>query len=387
MNRPRPRRRLLRRLFIGQLLVILAGAATLGVVAFLVAPPIFHDHVQRAVGPVSDVVAGHLDAALSETLLLALTIGIVAAAATAAAVSWLLATRIAQPIEGLSDTADALAAGHLGARATPPVADDELTDLTAAFNAMADALQHTEQTRRRLLADLAHELRTPLATVEAYHEGLADGVIDPDPATVDVLADATSRLRRLVEDVSLVSRAEEGRLHLDLHPVDLRDLAINAIDAARATAATAGITLLHDLPDTPVTIDVDPDRLAQVLANLLANAIEHTPDRGTITVAVTSGDHRTVIEVTDTGAGISPHHLPHIFQRFYRADPARGRTRGSGIGLTISRAIIQGHGGDLTATSPGQGRGTTFSIALPNDCASHRRDHQSRTNQGTRGET
>jgi two-component system, OmpR family, sensor histidine kinase BaeS len=372
VNRQRPRRRLLRRLFVGQLLVILAGAATLGVVAFLVAPPIFHDHVRRAVGPVSDVVASHLDAALSETLLLALAIGIGAAAATAGAVSWLLATRIARPIEELSATADALAAGHLDARATPPVADDELADLTGAFNAMADSLEHTEQTRRRLLADLAHELRTPLATVEAYHEGLADGVIDPDPATVDVLADATSRLRRLVEDVSLVSLAEEGRLPFDLHPVDLRDLVTNAIDALQPTADTAGIALSHHLPETPVTVDADPDRLAQVLANLLANAIEHTRGGDTITVAVTSGDHRAVIEVTDTGAGISPQHLPHIFQRFYRADPARRRTQGSGIGLTISRAIVQGHGGDLTAASPGEGRGTTFSIDLPTDGASTR---------------
>jgi len=372
VNRQRPRRRLLRRLFVGQLLVILAGAATLGVVAFLVAPPIFHDHVRRAVGPVSDVVAGHLDAALSETLLLALAIGIGAAAAAAGAVSWLLATRIARPIEELSATTDALAAGHLDARAAPPAADDELTDLTRAFNAMADALEHTEQTRRRLLGDLAHELRTPLATVEAYHEGLADGVIDPDPTTVDVLTDATSRLRRLVEDVSVVSMAEEGRLALDLRPVDLRDLVTNAIDAIRPTADTVGITLPHHVPETPVTVDADPDRLAQVLANLLANAIEHTSDGGTIGVTVTRQDHRAKIEITDTGAGISPQHLPHIFQRFYRADPARRRTRGSGIGLTISRAIVQGHGGDLIAASPGEGQGATFSVDLPTSGGSTR---------------
>jgi len=364
VNRQRPRR-LLRRLFVGQLLVILAGAATLGVVAFLVAPPIFHDHVRRAVGPVSDVVARHLDAALSETLLLALAIGIGAAAAAAGAVSWLLATRIAQPIEELSDTADALAAGHLDARATPPVADDELTDFTRAFNRMADALEHTEHTRRRLLADLAHELRTPLATIEAYHEGIADGVIDPDPTTIDVLADATSRLRRLVEDVSLVSQAEEGRLPLDRGRLDLRDLVTSAIDAARPELDAAGITLQFDVADPPVKVDADPDRLAQVLANLLTNAVAHTPQGGTITVVVTSDEHLAVVEVTDTGAGISPEHLPHIFQRFYRADPARSRTRGSGIGLTISRAIVQEHDGNLTATSPGEGRGTTFTIELP----------------------
>ena len=364
MTRRRPRR-LLRRLFLGQLLVILAGAATLGVVAFLVAPPIFHDHVRRAVGPVSDVVAGHLDAALSETLVLALAIGIAAAAAAAGAVSWLLATRIARPIEELSDTADALAAGQLDARATPPVTDDELTDLTEAFNAMADALEHTEHTRRRLLADLAHELRTPLATIEAYHEGLADGVIDPDPATVDVLADATTRLRRLVEDVSLVSQAEEGRLPLDRHRVDLRDLVTAAVDAARPEGEAAHLSLKLELPDAPVTVDADPDRLAQVLANLLANAVQHTPAGGTITVRATGDDHRAVVEVTDTGAGISPDHLPHVFERFYRADPARRHTRGSGIGLTISRAIVQEHDGTLTATSPGEGRGASFALELP----------------------
>lgn len=365
MTRPRPRRRLLRRLFVGQLLVILAGAATLGVVAFLVAPPIFHDHVRRAVGPVSDVVSNHLDAALSETLVLSLAIGIGAAATAAGAVSWLIASRIARPVEELSDTADALAAGHLDARATPPVADDELADLTGAFNAMADALEHTERTRRQLLADLAHELRTPLATIEAYHEGIADGVIDPDPATVDVLADATGRLRRLVEDVSLVSRAEEGSLPLDRRRLDLRELAINAVDALRPAADAAGIALRHDLPDVPVTVDADADRLAQVLANLLANAIEHTPDGGSITVTVTGNDQRAEIEVADTGTGIGPEHLPRVFQRFYRADPARRRNRGSGVGLTISRAIVQGHGGDLTATSPGEGGGATFTIDLP----------------------
>ena len=365
MNRSRPRRRLLRRLFVGQLLVILAGAATLGVVAFLVAPPIFHDHVRRAVGPVSDVVGGHLDAALSETLLLSLAIGIGAAAAAAGAVSWLLATRIARPVEELSDTADALAAGHLDARATPPVADDELADLTGAFNAMADTLEHTEKTRRRLLSDLAHELRTPLATIEAYHEGIADGVIDPDPATIDVLADATARLRRLVEDVSLVSLAEEGRLPLDRQRIDLRDVVAHAVDAVRPTADAAGLTVHHHLPDRPTAVDADADRLAQVLANLLHNAIEHTPDGGTVTVTVTGDDRRAAIEVTDSGAGISPDHLPHVFQRFYRADPARRRTRGSGVGLTISRAIVQGHGGELTADSPGEGGGTTFTLVLP----------------------
>lgn len=364
--RPRgPRRRLLRRLFVGQLLVVLAGTVTLGLVALLVAPPIFRDHVRRALGPVSDVVAGHLDTALSETLGLALVIGIAASVAAAAGVSWLLATRIARPVEELSRTADRLASGHLDARAGQPVTADELADLTRAFNGMAEALQHTDRSRRRLLADLAHELRTPLATVEAYHEGLADGVVAPDLATIAVLHDATGRLRRLVDDVAVVSQAEEGRLPLDLQPLDLRELATQAVQSARPAAEEAGLTLHLDLPEVPVVGEVDRDRLGQVLGNLLGNAIEHTPTGGHITVTLAVDDDESEITVTDTGAGISPEHLPHVFERFYRADPARRRAGGSGIGLTISRALVVGHGGQLTATSDGPRRGATFTVRLP----------------------
>jgi signal transduction histidine kinase len=159
--------------------------------------------------------------------------------------------------------------------------------------------------------------------------------------------------------------AEEGGLPLDRRILDLRDLVTNAVDAARPAADANGISLVHHLPDLPVTVDADPDRLAQVMANLLTNAIEHTPAHGSIDVTVTSNDHRAEIEVADTGEGISPEHLAHIFQRFYRAYPARRRTRGSGIGLTISRAIVQGHDGDLTAASPGERGGTTFTLDLP----------------------
>ena len=180
-----------------------------------------------------------------------------------------------------------------------------------------------------------------------------------------MLADATTRLRRLVEDVSLVSQAEEGRLPLDRHRIDLRDLVTTAVDAARPEAEAAHLSLKHELPEVPVPVDADPDRLAQVLANLLTNAVHHTPADGAITVTVTGDDHRAVVEITDTGDGISPDHLPHVFERFYRADPARRHTSGSGIGLTISRAIVQEHDGTLTATSPGEGHGASFTLQLP----------------------
>ena len=355
----------MRRLFVGQLLVILIGAGTLGVVSFLLAPPIFNDHIRRAVGPVSDVVAHHLDQALSETLLLSLTIGILAAAAAATGVSWLLATRIAQPVEELSRTADALAAGRLGERAPHPSAEDELADLTDAFNGMADALEHTEGTRRRLLADLAHELRTPLATIEAYHEGLIDGVVDADADTFATLQDATGRLQRLVEDLSLVSRAEEGQLSYDLRPIDLAELVRAAVDAVAPAARERGVQIETRTPAAPVLVEGDRDRLAQVLANLLKNALEHTPDGGSITASLTTADDEAIVAVIDTGGGIDPEHLAHVFERFFRADPSRRHVAGSGIGLTISRAIVQGHGGEITAHSDGLEQGATFTLRLP----------------------
>jgi two-component system, OmpR family, sensor histidine kinase BaeS len=328
---------LVRRLFVGQLLVILVGAATLGVVAFLVAPPIFHDHIRRAVGPISDVVAHHLDRALSETLTLALLLGILAATAAATAVSWLLATRIARPVEQLSRTAGALADGRLAARAPRPAGDDELADLTDAFNDMADAIEHTEDTRRRLLADLAHELRTPLATIEAYHEGLADGVV----------------------------RAEEGQLALELAPLEVRAIVRAAVDAIAPDAREREVELRLRLPDCRLTVTGDRDRLTQVLSNLMRNALEHTPEGGSITVSAEQGGDEVSIEVSDTGAGIAAEHLPQVFERFFRADPARRHVAGSGIGLTISRAIVQGHGGTITVHSDGPGRGATFTVRLP----------------------
>jgi two-component system, OmpR family, sensor histidine kinase BaeS len=360
-----PRRRLVKRLFVGQLLVILVGAATLGMVAFLVAPPIFNDHIRRAVGPVSDVVAHHLDRALSETLTLALILGVGAAAIAATAVSWLLATRIARPVEQLSRTADALADGRLAERAPRPAGDDELADLTVAFNEMADALEHTEDTRRRLLSDLAHELRTPLATIEAYHEGLADGVVEVDDATLSVLEEATGRLQRLVEDLSLVSRAEEGQLALELSPVDVGAIVRAAVDAAAPDAREREVALEHRSAGRAISVAGDRDRLTQVLSNLLRNALEHTPPGGNVTVSVDQVGDQVRIEVSDTGGGIAPAHLPHVFERFFRADPARRHVAGSGIGLTISRAIVHGHGGTITADSDGPGQGSTFTVRLP----------------------
>lgn len=365
MTAPTGGRRLVRRLFLGQVSIVVIGAATLGMVALLVAPPIFDDHVRRAVGPVSDVVAHHLDQAFVETLRWAIVIGVGVSALAGAGVAWWLATRVARPVEELSATAHALAGGRLDARTPEPKADDEITDLAVAFNAMAAALDATERTRQRLLSDLAHELRTPLATLEAYHEGLVDGVVEPGAETWATLQDATARLQRLVEDLALLSRTEEGGLGLEMATIDVAVLATGVVEGLMHQAHEHGVTLALAPAAGHVDVRGDRDRLGQVLSNLLANALAHTSAGGRIDVTVRSHGGEVAVEVRDDGSGIAPEHLPHLFDRFYRADPSRRRGTGSGIGLTISRAIAHAHGGDVEADSPGPGLGATFTLRLP----------------------
>lgn len=365
---PRPPR-LLRRILAAQVIVVLAAAASLGTVAAIIAPPIFRDHVRRAMGPVSPEVARHLDEALRETLLMALAVGIIVSMVVAAAVAWSLARRLARPVEQLSLTAERLAAGEFEARAPWTVSTVELTRLTTTFNTLAEALETTERTRHEQLGDLAHELRTPLATIEGYHEGLRDGVFTCDSSTLDVLHQATSRLRRLIDDLAVVSRAEAGVLDIRTVRLDLRAVVSAVVGASRPAADGAGVTLEGHTPAHPIEVIGDADRLAQAIGNLITNAVAHTRPGGRIEVEATLADvderPSAVITVRDSGAGIAPEHLPHVFQRFYRADPARHRPVGTGLGLTICRAIVLRHNGSVTAQSPGIGLGSTFTIRLP----------------------
>ncbi len=367
-----PRRRLARRLLIAQSLVIAAGGVTLAIVAVLVSPPLFRIHIRRAVGPVSGSVAQHLDQAFSSALLIALGIAVGAAIVAALAISWILSSRIARPIEQLSKAAERLAHGDLAARGPHPAVDDELADLTRAFNGMADALEHTEQTRRRLLADVAHELRTPLSTIDGYLEALADGIVEADERTLATLRIATSRLGRLVDDVGLVSRAEEGQLEIHPENITIGRLVDTAVAATATAFRDAEVRLETDIGADLPAVRVDPDRMAQVLENLLRNACRHTPAGGLVRVTARADRGKVAIAVSDTGEGIPADQLPHVFERFYRGDRARRSDRGSGIGLTIAQAIIHLHGGDVIARSDGIGRGSTFTVQLPAATRRHR---------------
>jgi two-component system sensor histidine kinase BaeS len=366
MTTRRRRSGLAARLFAGQLLVIVAGSLTLALVALAVAPGLFRAHARQALTVLPPDVVGHLQRAFEDAVLVALVIATIAAVVTALAASWLLAQRLTRPIRILGDAAERIGAGGYQARVPVAANGDELAALGRAFNQMAAALEATERHRRALLADLAHELRTPLATLEAYVEGLADGVVAADQAAWAVLQAELVRLRRLTEDLTALSRAEEQRLDLRPGPVDPAVLVTRAIQAAEPAFAAKGVALQANTARGLPQVGVDPDRLGEVLANLLANALRHTPSGGRVEVTAVGRHDEVEVAVTDTGEGIPPELLERVFERFFRVDRARTRNSGggSGLGLTISRAIVEAHGGRMWAESAGRG-GARLVVRLP----------------------
>jgi signal transduction histidine kinase len=348
--------------------VLVAGALTTWLVASAVGPTIFHDHLKRAGVEHTTSETSHVEEAFASALLLSLAVALFAAVVAALAVSWYFSRRVRRSIVPVTAAAAQLEAGRYDARVPDPGLGGEFATLTATFNSLAERLALVETTRRRMLGDLAHEMRTPLATIDAHLEAVEDGVRDLDGNTFAVLRESTQRLRRLAEDIGAVSRAEEGGLKIHPQQVDPAGLAVTATDAARDRFNEKGVRLeirvhTHD----PVL--ADPDRIGQVLGNLLDNALRHTPPAGTVTLTcdrLDRPDPGVRYTVTDTGDGVAPEHLPHLFDRFYRVDTARDRRHGgSGIGLAIARALVEAHGGTISVASAGPGHGTTFTVRLP----------------------
>ena len=361
------------RLFLAHLLVIAVGIGTLLLVTLLVAPNI-HDRLMREVmgadgGMMSGGMVGGMDAALAEafraTMLQALLLSGSAAVLAAIVVSLVVSARIVTPVERLLAASSRLAAGRYAER-VPEDGRDELAALAAQFNTMAAELEAAERRRVALIGDVAHELRTPLATIEGYTEGLLDGVVAPEPATWAVLHDEVGRLRRLVAELQELSRAEAHQLPLHLAPAAPSELVAQAVARIAPQFTEKGITLTHDAAPNLPPVRVDADRVIQVLINLLGNALRYTAAGGTVTVRVARQGDAIIFSVSDTGIGIAPEHLPHVFERFYRVDKARSRALGgSGIGLTIAKALIEAHGGRIWAESAGPGHGATFAFTLP----------------------
>ena len=363
--RPRWRSGFAARLLAAQALVLLAMSLTAWLVASAIGPGIFHGHLVRAGVGHTDTETEHVEQAFTSALLLALVAALGTAIVLALAVTWYFSRRVQRSISRVADSAAAVGAGDYGARIPSPGVGDEFDQVTDTFNQLAERLDAVESTRRRMLADLAHEMRTPLATLDAHLEALEDGVRRLDPATLAVLRSSTERLGRLAQDIGAVSRAQEGDLEISRVPTPARRLVEAACRGALDRYQEAGVTLEQTVA-TDVVVMVDPARLDQALGNLLDNALRHTPAGGTVTVACREAGPAIEIEVRDSGDGIAPEHLGHVFDRFFRADPARGRASGgSGIGLTITKALVEAHGGEISADSAGPGQGSSFVVRLP----------------------
>nr|WP_050792724.1 HAMP domain-containing sensor histidine kinase [Gordonia neofelifaecis] len=352
-------------LMLAMAVVVVATAACALLIAWLMAPGIFHDHLHQAGIDQNSSEAMHVERAFADAVGLSWGLAAVVSAMLALALSWYLARRVQRTVTAVAGSAAQIADGHYDARVHGGGMGREFDDLADAVNRLAAQLDATESTRRRMLSDLAHEMRTPLATIDSYLEAIEDGVRRPDAETMAILHTGTERLRRLAEDVAAVSQAQEHML--SVVPVWTTDaeLVRAAVAEVAGPYASKGVAIgVDEAP--PTSLRVDPARMGQVLGNLLTNALRHTLPGGSVTVSTRSVDQDLLIAVTDTGDGIEADHLPHVFDRFYRADTARDRDRGgSGIGLTIARALVEEHGGTLSARSDGPGRGAVFTVRLP----------------------
>lgn len=278
--------------------------------------------------------------------------------------------QIVMPIRTVTAAAQRIAAGQLEQH-VPVTSQDEIGRLAAAFNQMVDALAYDQQLRRTMIADIAHELRTPLSVIQANLEAMLDGVLPADPQEIASLHDEATLLARLVADLRLLSLADAGQLKLEHAPTDLGKVIEKVVAHLQLQAETHGVTIATEVSPTLPLVAADADRIGQVLGNLLSNALRYTPTGGRITVCAFAEVERNtesvvVVEVTDTGSGIAPADLPYVFDRFYRADKSRTRTSGgSGLGLAIVKQLVEAHGGYITAQPNMAGQGVTFTFTLP----------------------
>ena len=293
----------------------------------------------------------------------ALILGALGATFAAVIVGYFLARTISRPVRELTRATRRVAGGELGYH-VPVRTKDELGELAESFNLMSSDLAQANQARRQMTADVAHDLRTPLSVILGYTEALSDGKLKGDPQMYDVMHNEALHLAHLIDDLRILSLADAGELPLNRRLVAPLELLERTAAAHQVQAQKKEIALTVDAPPTLPDISVDPDRLAQVLDNLTANAIRHTPAGGAISLTAVSNGRFSLLAVKDNGHGIAAEDLPYIFNRFYRGDRSRRHNGESGLGLAIAKSIIEAHGGTIDVDStPGQG--STFTIKLP----------------------
>ena len=285
---------------------------------------------------------------------------LVTAASLIAAV--FLSRQLVSPLRQLKVAAEAMAGGDLSQRVQVRVRD-EVGELGHAFNRMAADLEAAQTQRRQMTADIAHELRNPLSVIRGNLEALLDGVYAADAEHLTSIHEETMLLQRLVEDLRLLSLADAGQLKLVRTDVDIAALLNGVSDSAVAVVEDKGVSLRVDVPQEPLVVDGDADRLRQVVGNLVGNALRYTQAGGEVALRARREGKQVWMQVSDTGRGIAPEDLPHVFDRFYRGDAARDRASGgSGLGLAIARALVRAHGAEIDVEST-LGRGTTFTIS------------------------
>lgn len=346
------------RLLASHLIVAAAGVITFVVIAAVAAPTFFHGHVAHG-GGMMDGSSVEIERAFDSALRRAFVVAVGASAAAAVVVVSLVVRRILRPVDRIRSATRRLAGGDYRERVDPP-AEVELAALAADVNALAASLEMTERGRMQLMADVSHELRTPLTAIEGFMEGLIDGVVPAEAETYASVAEEAARLKRLAEDLSALSRSDEPE-GLRQEIVDLGSLTEKVAQRLQPQFDDKQVELVVDLP--ALLVVGDPDRLTQVIVNVLGNALGNTPAGGRVAVTGRADRGRVVLTINDTGIGIEERDLERIFERFYRATSSR--SHGTGIGLTIARGIARSHRGDLTAQSEGLGRGSTFTLALP----------------------
>ncbi len=289
----------------------------------------------------------------------------ISAGAVALVLGSLLFFQITRPLRSLSSAAQSIARGDLSQRAWVS-GDDEIGRVARSFNQMAEKLQRYEAERQNMIADIAHELRTPLAVIQGNLEAMLDGVLPADGRELALLHQEALLLKRLISDLRTLSLADAGQLTLHRRPVNLRELAAQVVERLQLRIEEKNIELRVNIPESISAVSADPERLAQVLSNLIDNALRYTPDGTRIVIAARATAGEVEVSVSDDGPGIPLEELPNLFRRFWRAEKSRNRaTGGSGLGLAIVKQLVEAHGGRVWAESEGPGKGSRFVFTLP----------------------
>ena len=366
------------KLFLANLAVILVGVVILAITIQLTVPAAFNSHLGMMVNGGMGMGMGqgqglgqgqgygrtlfeNFRASMFQSLGYAVTASMLAALL----VSWFLSRRIVAPVRTLTEASQHIAGGHYEKRVDVN-GSDEIAQLAARFNQMAAQLEQVESMRRRLIGDVTHELRTPLTSIKGYMEGLVDGVLPSTAETFNQIHREADRLSRLVDDLQELSRVEAKAYSLDFRSVTVSNLVQTTVKRLSPQATAKRINLHSNLPADLPPLQADEDRITQVLVNLVANAIQYTPEGGDVTISAVRQADEIHLSVKDTGVGIPSEHLANLFTRFYRVDKSRSRNAGggSGIGLTIAKHLVEAHGGRIWVESKGDGQGSTFTFSL-----------------------